>query len=319
MKVGGRDAAVVVAWLVLAPLALFVALRLVGLEDRSARFFALVTFTPVLLAPAWVVLLGGVALRQWLLVAVAAVVVVAHIAWVAPDVRWWSAGQPEAAGGAFTLVAANLYLNNADVGKVTAALRRLDADVLVVEELTPPMADALGGLRYSAAVEDPRLSAFGSAIYSRFPLSDVQRFHLDDLPALRADVAVPGGPVTVVAVHTLQPLARLHVLRRQLRQLDELAATLRASGREVVLAGDFNATRQHRDFRRLLKHGLRDAHLERGRGRTRTWPADRGVPPFALIDHVLVSKGIAVQDAGTARIPGSDHLAVTATLARSSP
>jgi len=128
------------------------------------------------------------------------------------------------------------------------------------------------------------------------------------------EVAAPGGPITLVAVHTLQPLADVDVLRRQLRALDELRAALRRDDRQMVLAGDFNATSQHRGFRRLLDHGLRDAHRERGRGRVRTWPDDRWYPPFAALDHVLVSGGIAVEDAGTAGIPGSDHRAVTATL-----
>jgi endonuclease/exonuclease/phosphatase (EEP) superfamily protein YafD len=115
----------------------------------------------------------------------------------------------------------------------------------------------------------------------------------------------------LIVVHTLQPLANLDVLRSQLRELKSLAARTRGP---LVLAGDFNATRQHRPFRQLLDGPLRDAHLARGRGFARSWPADRALPPFALLDHVVVSPHFTVLDAFEADIPGSDHRAVGARL-----
>jgi endonuclease/exonuclease/phosphatase (EEP) superfamily protein YafD len=309
----GTAVSIVVLWLLLLATGLFAALRAIGLEDDSGRFFALVTLTPVLLLPAYVVVVGGLVMRRWLLVAAALLVVGAHVAWTAPDLRWWRIDQPRTEGDAFTVAAANVRFDNDRVDDVTGALRSMDADVLVVTELGPRLADALQGERPHVAA-DPRPGAFGSGVYSRFPLSGERRFDLEGFPALQVDVAAPGGTLTLVAVHTLQPLSDIDVLRRQLRALDRLRASLRREGRQVVLAGDFNATAQHRGFRRLLDHGLRDAHRERGRGRVRTWPADRWHPPFAALDHVLVSGGIAVEDAGTVGIPGSDHRAVTATL-----
>ena len=309
----GTAVLVVVLWLLLAATAGFAALRAIGLEEDSGRFFALVTLTPILLLPAYVVLVAGAVLRRWIVVAIALLVVGAHLAWTAPDLRWWRLDQPRTEGEAFTLAAANVRYDNARSEDAVAALRELDADVLVVTELSQAWADALAGERPHVAA-DPRPGTFGSGVYSRFPIGDVRRFELVGHPALQVELDAPGGPVTLVAVHTLQPLSDVEVLRRQLRELDELRASLRRDGRQVVFAGDFNATSQHRGFRRLLDHGLRDAHRERGRGRVRTWPEDRWHPPFAALDHVLVSGGIAVEDAGTARIPGSDHRAVTATL-----
>ena len=46
-----------------------------------------------------------------------------------------------------------------------------------------------------------------------------------------------------------------------------------------------------------------------------TWPAGRPFPPLVTIDHVLVSDELAVVGDATLRLPGSDHLAVTADLA----
>lgn len=309
----GTAVLIVVLWLLLLGTATFAALRAIGFEEDNGRFFALVTLTPVVLLPAYVVLVAGAALRRWIVVAVALLVVGAHLAWTAPDLRWWRLDQPRTEGEPFTLAAANVRFDNGRTDGLMTALRGLEADVLVVTELSPRVATALAGERPHVAA-DPREGAFGSGVYSRFPLSAERRFDLEGFPALQVDVAAPGGTVTLVAVHTLQPLSDVDVLRRQLRELDQLRASLRREGRQVILAGDFNATSQHRGFRRLLDNGLRDAHRERGRGRARTWPADRWYPPFAALDHVLVSDDVAVEDAGTAGLPGSDHRAVTATL-----
>ena len=169
---------------------------------------------------------------------------------------------------------------------------------------------------YPHRVEDARDGFFGSAIYSRLPVDDEVLLDIDGFPAVQAGVRTPGGTVTVTAVHTLQPLAGLDVLRRQLATLGRLADDVEGPH---VLAVDFNATRQHRPLRDLLDHGLRDAHMDRGRGLARTSPADRPFQPFALLDHVLVSDGLVVRAAGEAVIPGSDHRAVTATIALSPP
>lgn len=315
----GRAAALLGCWIVTAPLVVFVVLRTLHVEDHNERFFALVTFTPVLLLPAWVVLVVAAAVRRPLLGATALILVLAHVGWVAPDVRWWPNVQPEAEGP-LSVVAANVLRENGERAVAARALGALDTDVLIVEELTPSMLDALhdqGVLaRYPYASAQPSaVDTFGIGFFSRYPLHDPHLFDLAGFDALRADVILPGGAVTVIAVHTLQPLAGLSTLRRQLRQLGTIADEVARSGGRLVIAGDLNATRQHAAYRDLLDHGLRDAHAERGRGRARSWPTGRVLPPFALLDHVLVSDEVAVLDAGTAPIPGSDHRAVTAQLA----
>jgi endonuclease/exonuclease/phosphatase (EEP) superfamily protein YafD len=82
----------------------------------------------------------------------------------------------------------------------------------------------------------------------------------------------------------------------------------------VVLAGDLNATHDHRPFRRLLGAGLEDSHDVAGYGWARTWSA-RWWAATLRIDHVLVSRSVAVTGYRTGSAFGSDHLPVIATLA----
>jgi endonuclease/exonuclease/phosphatase (EEP) superfamily protein YafD len=197
-----------------------------------------------------------------------------------------------------------------------ARLLATEADVLVITEYTAEAktAFAAGGVHeaYPYRVEQPRHGAFGAAVFSRYPITRSELIDLAGAATIDLDLDLPGGTTRLIAVHTLQPLAGLDTLRTQLRILDRQA---RRSERPTILAGDFNATVDHAAFRALLEHGLRDAHLERGAGRTTTWPADHRFPAFTQLDHVLVSDDLAVLAAGDLEVPGSDHRAVTARLA----
>jgi endonuclease/exonuclease/phosphatase (EEP) superfamily protein YafD len=135
-------------------------------------------------------------------------------------------------------------------------------------------------------------SAFGSGVFSRHPITDSSVVRFDGFPTVRATIELHDRPSGV----------------------DELTVLAEGEDGPLLLAGDFNVTRQHRPFRQLLGTDLRDAHLETGRGRARTWPAGRRLPPFALLDHVLVSPHFAVDATAEVDVPGSDHRAVVADL-----
>ena len=101
------------------------------------------------------------------------------------------------------------------------------------------------------------------------------------------------------------------------------AAGLRAqasatAGRPLrILAGDFNATLDHAELRRLLATGYRDAADQVGRGLIPTWPyygpRTRFIPKVT-IDHVLVDRGVGVRDFDAVTVPLTDHRAILTTL-----
>jgi endonuclease/exonuclease/phosphatase family metal-dependent hydrolase len=83
-----------------------------------------------------------------------------------------------------------------------------------------------------------------------------------------------------------------------------------------ILAGDFNATLDHPEFRELLDRGYIDAADAVGEGWTPTWPAHprrRGALPLT-IDHVLVDRRVRVERVTVVGVPRSDHRAVIAVL-----
>ena len=125
---------------------------------------------------------------------------------------------------------------------------------------------------------------------------------------------VPGAPpVRVKAVHPApagQP-------RRRAGWQEAIAALPGADARGDVeiLAGDFNATLDHRELRALLDRGYVDAADAVGDGLRLDLAraaARRALP--LTIDHMLVDRRVRVEGVTVVRVPGSDHRAVIAVL-----
>lgn len=212
---------------------------------------------------------------------------------------------------------ANLYYGRARVPELVDAVTRAAPDVLVVQEATVPI---LGRLEATAlAAELPhRLSQGatawgpeGAAVFSRFPLTVLRA------PAARGAQFVlrvdrPGAPFALVAVHTTNPLVDLPSWRAQLGEVAAVAATVEGP---LVVAGDFNATREHDELQRLLATGgLADAADLAGSGWLPTFPAASGWVPLVGLDHVLVSGGVGARWVRTVPIAGADHRAVVAAV-----
>ena len=305
------------AWTVAVGLAVLVAVRALGLE-RGTLMALLVGGLPLTLLPAYA-LVGIAALwRRRLLTAVALGLVVAHVLVIAPSLGAAPVPAPAATAPQLRVVVSNLYVLNPDPAEAGRALRRLDADVVVVPELD---ARGMRGLRRSGLLEDlPHVVAeLGHreetvGLLSRLPLEQVSTRPVGGREMPRATVDVEGTRVRLLAEHTLPPLSVFEVMWRT--ALVDLAQEVRDEPLPLVVLGDFNADRDHTPFRRLLDTGLRDAHDERGRGLARTFPSWL---PVLHLDHVLVRDGedgrLAVRDVREVRLPGSDHRTVVADLA----
>lgn len=289
---------------------------MVGFEDRYGRFLAVLTLTPWLFLPAYVAALVAVAQRRKALAGMALLLIACHLVWVWTDLPWSRNRQPQVSGPELTLVSVNAFTANSDPAALAQRLGRLRPDVLLVAELTPAIARALDG---EAALDgldsrmvEERIDGFGAGVYSRFPLVDRSYPTVAGIPMPMATVEVGGRSLRLMAVHTLNALSDIAFFRRGLSDIGAIAARL---PRPAVVAGDFNASHQHRAYRGMLgRSGLRDSHASIGRGLATTWPVGRRIPPFALLDHVLVSPDIRVLAIRELDVPGSDHRAVVAKL-----
>jgi endonuclease/exonuclease/phosphatase (EEP) superfamily protein YafD len=293
--------------------------RTFGLES-GYPMVALLAFTPQVTVGGVVVVLTAVATRQWGPAAVAAVCVLVLAVLVAPRGLGGADEPAPAAGRTLRVMTANLHLGRVPAAHLTRLVREHRVDVLAVQELTARLADDLdrAGLRRTL----PRATSgfgplgHGSAVYTRLDATP-KRLGGETLNAL---VAIRGrwpqvGSFDVVVVHPPPPTRkRVERWREDLRRLPG------PDGEgSRILAGDFNATLDHRELRRLLDLGYSDAAADVGSGWRATWPAGgRGMPGVA-IDHVLIDESWSARRVTTHGLPGSDHRAVLAELAPRGP
>ncbi|WP_237563566.1 endonuclease/exonuclease/phosphatase family protein [Arthrobacter sp. H-02-3] len=241
-------------------------------------------------------------------------------------------GQPPATE--LKVMTFNAWKGQADAAEVVRLVRENGVELLAVQELSPALerrldAEGLGTLlphRISRAVE----GAGGGGVYSSRPIApldsvDGSAFHM---PTVRVDLGpAPAGdpngrPVSldVTNVHTKAP-----VWGRAGQWRSELAALGRVAVRpgNVLLLGDFNATLDHAEFRRMLAGGesgagpggpLVDAGAAALARLIPTWPQAGPPLPGVVIDHVVTSPQVRSYGYSVLPVAGSDHAAVLATL-----
>jgi endonuclease/exonuclease/phosphatase (EEP) superfamily protein YafD len=288
--------------------------------DARASLVALNALAPALFLPAWpVAVLAGLG-RRWALAGAAAVVVVAQLALLAPELlaRRDLPALPVRAPR-LRLFNANVYAGNPDMGGLAAEIRAAAPDVVFLQEASPAQVAALdqaGALaelphRVTLARTDP----FANALASRWPLLAHDVIEVDGRPiAIRATVEAAGARIRLYSVHVVSPFGG----NRQawVKETATVADAVRGETHPVLVGGDFNATWGHRVFRRLLDAGLTDAAAARGRPFQMTWPQDRHLlPPLTRIDHVMTTDGLAVTAVRTGAGRGSDHRPIVADVA----
>ncbi|WP_084772504.1 endonuclease/exonuclease/phosphatase family protein [Nonomuraea candida] len=300
------------SWAIVVFLASWAVLRAGGWEQGSF-LTQLMTVTPYGAGLAALTALVALLRRDRWAALVAALACAVMAAVVAP--RAFGQEQPAAKGEPLRVLTVNLF-GRGDAETVVDFVREHDVEVFSALELTHAEAERLdaAGLRelMPYRVLQPETGATGSGIYSRHPMAELSGLFPPighNMPA--ATVTLPGGgKVEVVAVHPNPPLGRMEEeWRSALRSFPPASASA-----VRVLAGDFNASLDHRAFRDLLERGYVDAAEQVGKGLTPTWPNFRPIPPIISIDHVVVDRRVAVNGVEILDVPGTDHRGVFADL-----
>jgi endonuclease/exonuclease/phosphatase (EEP) superfamily protein YafD len=311
-----------VEWAVAGALAGWAAARLAGADRlRFAEPWTvpLLSFTPQVTAGAWA---SALLLRGAGPAAATAVAGAALTAAVGP--RAVPCRQPHAAGPVLRVLTANLLAGRAVAAVVAELVCRQHADVLFVQELTDDAAArlqraGLGDLLPHRVTQPVRDGARGS-IYARYPLRGGPLAAPGSAARCTARLDLPSGQsVQLACIHAAPPKPPWSpgAAARWRRQLSALPAP---GDSPRILAGDFNATLDHAQFRRLLRHGYLDAASQAGHGLSFTWGPQPGRRLALLaIDHVLIDRRCAVVTTSVHWLAGTDHRALYAELRLPAP
>ena len=310
-----RPFARVAAAVSLAAVAVPVLARLTGWEPGPVAY--LVSLMPwVTLACVIPVALALLA-RSGRLTVAAVLPLAVCIAWIAP--LFDSSAVASGADADLRVATINATFGQADADAIVAMVRDHSVDVLAVEELTPGEADALHAAGLDDAMPYSEVHAeqgfTGAGLWSRQPLASSESVGGLCSRAVRIDIVVASEPLAIYAVHPMAPGVIDHSVWDA--DMEALATLLEPHDGAVLVAGDFNTTRDHRSFRRLESLGFVDAADQAGAGFLPTFPEGVLPMPLVAIDHVLARDSqLSAVSVQTISIPGADHRALVVTYVR---
>ncbi|GAC69482.1 endonuclease/exonuclease/phosphatase family protein [Gordonia soli] len=283
--------------------------------SRGDLALYLTSAVPFALVAGAVAILLFAAFRRWFMLLIA-LVVTAGVAFTQAPL--FIARTAPTGGEPITVMSSNVLFGGADIDELAERVRSEDVDFLSLQEVTAETLDRVRRSSIGAQLPHihaiPGVYAAGTAMLSRFPLTEQAEVPDTVLRNLTARTDLPGAPATqMLALHPAAPLrGKVHYWVEDMEKLDAHLAAM--PGGRAIAAGDFNSTWDHARFRGLLRHGFQDATDQSGAGFQPSYPTDRlGHRPFIAIDHVIV-RGFVATSLHTFTLSGSDHRSVVVTL-----
>ncbi|MHB1295173.1 MAG: endonuclease/exonuclease/phosphatase family protein [Anaerolineae bacterium] len=252
----------------------------------------------------------------------------ALVAWVArysalllPRRGWAPAWAPR-----LTVLTFNLHAPDDGIAALAAVIRRANADVVALQEVSHTAAEQLplllAGLYPYQALHPNEEGPVGQGLLSRHPILEDSYWRNDGLKRFlghqRCVIDYLGTPLTVYNVHAVPPF----MFRQPFTLFPHAADVQRVLDRlehehgPLLLLGDLNMTDSSEMYHRLAAR-LTDAFRQAGSVTLGlTYPADaRFAPPVVRLDHIFHDGAFRAIRVRTLPSSGSDHRPVWAELA----
>ena len=222
-------------------------------------------------------------------------------------------------GPAFTVAHFNVLASNRRYDPVIRQALASEADLLSFQEVAPHWAEELtqrlrDAYPYYHVVTDP-WDTRGIAVFSRYPLRNVQTHYWTKSPNITGDIDLTNqvtqneeaGDTLVhfVASHTLSPRSESRYRRRN-EQIRHIADYLKSVEGPVLAIGDYNAVPWNSSIVAMKRQGR---VFDSRQNFTSTYPArlrGGGLP----IDYVFHSEDFTCLDFYAVSASGSDHRGV---------
>lgn len=315
-----------ILWLLLIFVALSTFLPMTKLPYgfvQGIGFFRLQTLVLTILIAVVAVMSFEGAHRIWL-VALAVVLTLVNSIYIAKFTPIWRVQSHKPDGAisdidkrTVSILASNVKMSNRAYHRFNQMVRDEAPDILIVVEVDQPWLDGIEEIKslFAEKIEVPFDTGYGMALYSRFPLGqvDVAELVTEGVPSIRAAVQLPAGSwFRIFAVHPEPPVPNMDTKGRD----SEIAlAGLKAQSDSlpVVIAGDLNDVAWSTTTRRFQRlSGLLDPRI--GRGFYATFHAM--IPCFRWpLDHLFHDAKFRLLDMRRLAPIGSDHFPMFFSLA----
>ncbi len=186
---------------------------------------------------------------------------------------------------------------NDNIQALSDQTRLLQLDVLGVAEISQ---DDYNKLKLQLPLQNTYFtsckcqSEIGSqvAIFSRYPLSNIEANFIARTPILRADINIQNKLLNTIITHPYAPIGGDDLLQRNL-SLQQIAKHLNNTpDRQSLIMGDFNTASWSWSYKNFLVSIPHMRDLNRGGGLASTWNSGFF---HTIIDHMLVSANVSAQ------------------------
>jgi endonuclease/exonuclease/phosphatase (EEP) superfamily protein YafD len=292
---------------------------LVGFFDKFWPFFLLSQFRLFYLAISTVWLIILTYMRKPIEIAVAVTGICLNLYAMDVFTLYAPLATQPTAQVKFKLLEMNVQYNNMSHEKAAALIKETNADIVVIEELTPLWAKSLSDCMkaYPHRVLSPQDSTYGNGVYSKYPIqqSKIGLFCPRNHPTIKVDLDIENNFVSLIHTHLQGPVSPRYFAYHY-DDAQGVSEMLKESFADAILCGDMNSSSWCNPLKSLIKN----AHMvdsRQGRGLQLSWPTKARPPyfPILAIDHCFARGNLAVVDRKLGPYFGSDHFPVITSFA----
>ena len=248
-------------------------------------------------------------------VAMAALVVFINLLYVMPIYTKTPTEMGGTHGKRIKIFYANILTSNTEYAILLDQILTENPDIVVLQEIDELWLNHLDVLKtdFKDSIEVPSEDNFGTAIYSKIPITDyVIHYWSDfDIPNIEAELNLDGIAFQMIATHPLPPVNKRYFDART-AHFEATAVAIKATSLPSIVIGDLNTTIWS-DKYQILETDTGLTNASNGFGFVPTWSTNFW-PLMIPIDHCLVSDDFKVFDMGTGQGFGSDHLPLIVEL-----
>ena len=249
-----------------------------------------------------------ISVKRWGMVIIALGIAIVNILIIYPqNLSQASPGKFYSSERQIKVVTFNLQKTNEEYNLVRDFLRRENADVVILEEVTSTWKRELLSLskEYPYYFIREHESFYGLALLSKKPWDSIEYISpkgIDGVPIIKARFRIFDHPFTFLGTKTFPPTSNGWAARRD-RQLSELNKMIENIEGSIILAGDLNTTPwsvAYKTFQQESNKPWRTGRI------TPSWPSLLGSLGIQ-IDHVMVNSGLQLLSQSSGPYLGSDH------------